>query len=102
VHQLRCYEVATGIVLWQCKVQEKEKEISALKPLLTAHLITGRIFTLDAMPPQRALWARIHRCGGDSLLLAKDNPPTLHEESADLFEDRPPDRRRWKQAETWA
>ena len=49
VHQLSCYEVATGIVLWHCNVQEKENEISALKPLLTPQLITGRIFTLDAM-----------------------------------------------------
>jgi hypothetical protein len=33
--------------------------------------------------------------------VGKDNQPTLHEDSADLFEDRTPDRRRWKQAETW-
>jgi predicted transposase YbfD/YdcC len=73
----------------------------ALKPLLTPHLIKGRIFTLDAMHTQRALCAQIHRFGGDYILIAKDNQPTLHEDSADLFEDRSPDRRRWKQAETW-
>jgi predicted transposase YbfD/YdcC len=101
VHQLSCYEVATGIVLWHRNVQEKENEISALKPLLTPHLISGRIFTLDAMHTQRALCTQIHRCGGDYILIAKDNQPTLHEDSADLFEDRTPDRRRWKQAETW-
>ena len=101
VHQLSCYEVATGIVFWHCNVQEKENEISALKPLLTPHLIKGRIFTLDAMHTQRALCAQIQRFGGDYLLIAKDNQPTLHEDMADLFEDRTPDRRRWKQAETW-
>ncbi len=101
VHQLSCYEVATGIVLWHCNVEEKENEISALKPLLTPQLITGRIFTLDAMHTQRALCAQIHRFAGDYLLVAKDNQPTLHEDIADLFEDRTPDRRRWKQAETW-
>ncbi len=101
VHQLSCYEVATGIVLWHCNVQEKENEISALKPLLTPHLIKGRIFTLDAMHTQRALCAQIHRFGGDYILIAKDNQPTLHEDIADLFEDRTPDRRRWKHAETW-
>ena len=26
VHQLSCYEVATGIVLWHCNVEEKEHE----------------------------------------------------------------------------
>ena len=101
VHQLSCYEVATGIVLWHCKLQEKENEISALKSLLTPHLIKGRIFTLDAMHTQRALCAQIHRLGGTYILVAKDNQPTLHEDIADLFEDRTPDRRRWKQAETW-
>jgi predicted transposase YbfD/YdcC len=101
VHQLSCYEVATGIVLWHCDVGEKENEISALKPLLTAQLIKGRIFTLDAMHTQRLLCAQIHRCDGYYLLVAKNNQPTLHEDIADLFEDRTPDRRRWKQAETW-
>ena len=101
MHQLSCYEVATGIVLWHCTVQEKENEISALQPLLTPQLITGRIFTLDAMHTQRVLCAQIHRFGGDYILLAKDNQPTLHEDIADLFEDRSPDCRRWQQAETW-
>jgi len=73
----------------------------ALKPLLTQHLIKGRIFTLDAMHTQRAFCAQVHRLAGDYLLIAKDNQPTLHEDIADLFEDRTPDRRRWKQAETW-
>ena len=35
------------------------------------------------------------------MLIAKDNQPTLLEEIADLFADRPPDRRRWMQAQTW-
>ncbi len=53
------------------------------------------------MHTQRTLCARIHRLGGDYLLVAKDNQPTLHEDILDLFEDRTPDRRRWKEAETW-
>lgn len=101
IHQLSCYEVDTGIVLWHCDVGEKENEISALKPLLTAQLVKGRIFTLDALHTQRALCAQIHRLQGDYLLIAKDNQPTLREDIADLFEDLSPDRRRWQQAETW-
>ena len=93
--------MATGIVVWHCNVEEKENEISALKPLLTPQLIKGRIFTLDAMHTQRALCAQIHRLEGDYLLVAKDNQPTLQEDIADLFEDRTPDRRCWKYAETW-
>jgi predicted transposase YbfD/YdcC len=73
----------------------------ALKPLLTQQLVKGRIFTLDAMHTQRALCAQVHRLAGDYILIAKDNQPTLHEDIADLFEDRTPDHRRWKHAETW-
>ena len=51
VHQLSCYEVATGIVLWHCNVQEKENEISALKPLLTPQVVKGRIFLLEWESP---------------------------------------------------
>lgn len=101
VHQLSCYEVATGIVLWHRNVEQKENEISALKPLLTSDSVTGRILTLDAMHTQRALCAQVHRLGGDYILLAKDNQPTLRADIADLLEDRTPDRRHWQEAETW-
>ena len=49
VHQLACYEVATGIVLWHRNVGQQENEISALKPLLTPDCVSGRLLTLDAM-----------------------------------------------------
>lgn len=101
VHQLSCYDVATRTVLWHCNVEEKQNEMSALKPLLTPSLIKGRIFSLDAMHTQRALCAQIHRCEGDYALIAKDNQPTLRADIADLFEDHTPDRRRWQEAETW-
>jgi predicted transposase YbfD/YdcC len=57
--------------------------------------------TLDAMHTQRELCSKVHQWGGAYVLIAKDNQPTLTEDIADLFEDRSPDRRRWKQAETW-
>ncbi|GHO92860.1 ISAs1 family transposase [Reticulibacter mediterranei] len=101
IHQLSCYEVATGIVLWHCNVGAKENEISALKPLLTPSCVKGRILTLDAMHTQRDLCSRVHQLAGDYILIAKENQPTLQEDIADLLEDRGPDRRRWKQAETW-
>lgn len=101
VHQLSCYEVGTGIVLWHHNVGEKQNEISALKPLVTAALVQGRIFSLDAMHTQREMCAHIHRLDGDYVLMAKDNQPTLHDDIVDLFEDHTPDRRRWQEAETW-
>lgn len=101
VHLLSCYDVTTGIVLWQCNVGEKQNEMSALKPLLTPALVKGRILTLDAMHTQRAMCTNVHLWGGAYILMAKDNQPTLTEDIADLFEDRRPDRRRGPQAETW-
>jgi predicted transposase YbfD/YdcC len=101
VHLLSCYDVATGTILWQCNVQEKQNEISALKPLLTPVLVKGRILTLDAMHTQCEMCAKIHRWRGFYLLIAKDNQPTLAADIADLFEDQTPDRRRWVEAETW-
>ena len=101
VHQLSCYEVATGRVLWHCNVQEKHNEISELKPLLTTETVKGRILSLDALHTQREFCAQTKRLEGDYLLIAKDNQPTLKEDIADLFEDRTPDRRRWQEAETW-
>jgi predicted transposase YbfD/YdcC len=101
VHQLSCYEVATGIVLWHCNVEEKQNEISALKPLITPSLVKGRIFSLDAMHTQRLFCAQVHRLEGDYVLIAKDNQSTLREDIADLFEDPTPDRRRWQEDETW-
>jgi predicted transposase YbfD/YdcC len=101
VHQLSCYEVATGRVLWHCNVQEKHNEISELKPLLTAETVKGRILSLDALHTQREFCRQVQRLEGDYVLIAKDNQPTLKEDITDFFEDRTPDRRRWQEAETW-
>ncbi len=101
VHQLSCYDVTTGTVLWHCNVQEKQNEISALKPRLSPSLVKGRIVTLDAMHTQRELCALVQRWEGDYVLIAKDNQATLAEDIADLFADPAPDSRRWMQAQTW-
>lgn len=100
MHQLSAYEVATGVVLFQVNVGEKQHEISALKPLLTPSFIQGRIFTLDALHTQTETCAKINRFGGDSSLIATDHQPTLAGDLADFFAD-PPSDWRWEQAETW-
>jgi len=100
VHQLSAYDVKTGVVLFQVNVQEKQNEISALKPLLTPSFIKGRIFSLDAMHTQTELCATIHRDEGYYLLIAKDNQPSLATDLADFFGAPPPDWI-WEQAETW-
>ena len=101
VHQLSCYEVTTGRVVWHWNVQEKHNEISELKPWLTTQTVKGRILSLDALHTQREWCHRVCKLQGDYLLIAKDNQPTLREDIADYFEDPTPDRRRWQEAETW-
>lgn len=100
VHQLSAYDIKTGVVLFQVNVQEKQNEISALKPLLTPSFIKGRIFSLDAMHTQTELCAKIDRGQGYYLLVAKDNQPSLATDLADFFDAPPPDWI-WEQAETW-
>jgi predicted transposase YbfD/YdcC len=100
VHQLSAYGVQTGVVLFQVNVQDKQNEISALKPLLTPAFIKGRIFSLDAMHTQTALCAQLHRFGGYYVLVAKDTQPTLAADLADFFTDPPPDWH-WQEAQTW-
>jgi predicted transposase YbfD/YdcC len=100
VHQLSAYDVKTGVVLFQVNVQEKQNEISALKPLLIPSFIKGRIFTLDAMHTQTEVCAKIDRDEGYYLLVAKDNQPSLATDLADFF-DAPPSDWQNAQAETW-
>ena len=57
------------MVLWHCNIEEKENEFSALKPLLTAAWVTGRIFKLDAMHTQWDLCAQVHRLPGSRFYL---------------------------------
>jgi predicted transposase YbfD/YdcC len=100
VHQLCAYDVQTGVVLFQVNIQEKQNEISALKPLLTPSFIKGRIFTLDAMHTQTELCRQVDRFGGFYILIAKENQPTLRADLVDFFASPPPG---WlcAQGETW-
>ncbi len=95
VHLLSFYEVQTGLVLAQCQVREKQNEISALKPLLIAPLVTGRILTVDALHTQRAFCQRVRHLQGDYIVLVKDNQPGVRIDLEDFFEDAQADRRTW-------
>ncbi len=99
VHLLSFYEVQTGLVLTQCQVREKHNEISALKPLLSPALVTGRILTVDAMHTQREFCRRVRQLLGDYIVIVKDNQPTVHVDLEDFFEDPQADRRSWQSDE---
>ena len=72
-HVLHVYEVQTGIVLHQCPIEEKQNEVSALKPLLTEVLCKGWILTADAAQSYHEFGQLVKRAGGDVILIIKDN-----------------------------
>lgn len=99
-HLLALYEVATGTVLAQRQVGEKENEISAAPPMLEGHCLQGRLISSDAMQTQVKFCQLLHRLHADGLFIAKDNQPQLHEDLVLYFEDRQADRSTWRTSET--
>jgi predicted transposase YbfD/YdcC len=110
VHALSAVCQASGLVLAHEPItaqgDKAEAELS-VAPLLVARIDwRHRVLTGDALFCQRTLCRQIRAADGNSLLLVKENQPTLHEAIALLF-DPPPeinalpliDRR---VAETWA
>src|SRR5947209_5392299 len=67
--------------------------------LMPAH-VCGHILTADTMHTQRACRSTITRFGGDYVLFAKANQPTLEEDLRLFFCEPPPDCRDWRQAHT--
>jgi predicted transposase YbfD/YdcC len=92
---LHVYEVQTGIVLHHCPIDEKQNEVSALKPLLTEVLCKGRIFTADAAQSYHEFGRLVQRAGGDVILIVKDNTPATRADLELFFEDPQADRRTW-------
>jgi predicted transposase YbfD/YdcC len=84
-HLLVAYLPAEGIVLLQLPAGHREGEISVASRLLEGIDLRGKIVAADAMHTQRKFSAEILASGGEYLLLAKENQPTLHEEIELLF-----------------
>ncbi len=94
-HVLHVYEVQTGIVLHQCPIEQKQNEVSALKPLLTEGLCKGRILTADAAQSYHEFGRVVKRAGGDVILIIKANTPETRTDLELFFEDPEADRRTW-------
>jgi len=73
--------------LLQIEVEEKTNEIPMALMFLPALPVAGRVFTADAMHTHVPFFLRVQQLGGDALLVAKDNQPTLHEHLATYFAD---------------
>jgi len=98
VHLLSLYECQSGIVLAQRSVGSKENEISAAGALVHPALVKGRLISADAMHTQKKWCATVTAFGGDYLLIAKDNQPTLRQDLVDFFTDPQAERDEWETA----
>jgi hypothetical protein len=77
VHLVAAYAPEVEAVLGQVRVDAKTNEHKAALELLGVLPVKGKIFTGDAMFCQRDLCAAIIEGGGDYVLTAKDNQPSL-------------------------
>jgi predicted transposase YbfD/YdcC len=77
VHLLALYAVKTGVTLAQTPVGDKTNEHKAALDLLRQVPLQDRVVTGDAMFTHRDFCTAVLEEGGDYVLPAKDNQPTL-------------------------
>ena len=90
VHALAAFCHEHEVVLAQEPIDagggKAEAELTVAPALLARLDWHGRVLTGDALFCQRAVCAQVLAAGGDYLLLAKENQPTLHRDIALLFD----------------
>lgn len=77
LHLVSAWATANCLSLGQVAVEEKSNEITAIPKLLELLDLHGALVTIDAMGCQKEIAAKIVDGGGDYVLTAKDNQPSL-------------------------
>ena len=90
VHLLSVVSHRLGLTVAQAGVDDKTNEIPVAPQVLAGLVLQGRVFTMDALLTQRAIAAQIVAGGGDYVMLAKGNQPTLEADIATVFSSPPP------------
>jgi predicted transposase YbfD/YdcC len=85
LHVVSAWAGQTGLTLGQIAVEAKSNEITAMPQLLELLDLRQKIVTIDAMGCQKEIAQTIVNQGGDYILAAKDNQPTLAAEIAAGF-----------------
>src|SRR5574341_605975 len=80
IHMVSAWAHQSGIVLGQCKVDDKSNEITAIPERLRLLDVSGCIVTLDAMGCQKAIAQTIRDEKADYVLRVKDNQGNLHQD----------------------
>jgi hypothetical protein len=96
MHHVNLYEVKTGVVLKEHRVAEKEGEVTQRKAFLTPLLLQGRIISADALYTLKDVCQEVISSGGEYLLFAKANQPTLLEDLRLFFGEPPLDCLDWR------
>jgi len=78
-HLLSAVSHALGLTLFECAVDDKTNEITAIHTVLKGLVLTGRIITVDALLTQRPIAQGIVEKGGDYVMVAKDNQSKLRQ-----------------------
>jgi hypothetical protein len=89
VHLLAAYSVASGVTLAQVPVGDKTNEHKAALQLLQDVPLAGKVVTADAMFTHRDFCTAVLDGGGDYVLPAKDNQPTLVRDIQAVFTPEP-------------
>jgi len=88
LHLVSAWASQPGMTLGQVAVDEKSNEITAIPKLLEMLELKGAIISIDAMGCQKEIAKQIVTGGGDYMLAAKDNHPTLSEAIRLFFLER--------------
>jgi len=87
LHLVSAWAVDQRLSLGQVAVAEKSNEITAIPALLDLLDVRGAFVSIDAMGCQKAIAAKIIDRGGDFILTAKENQPTLLADIQQAFVD---------------
>jgi predicted transposase YbfD/YdcC len=85
VHLLAALSHRLGLIISQLGIDDKTNEIGAMPEFLSGLILTGRIFTMDALLTQREIAQTIVDGGGDYIMIVKENQPQLDADLAELF-----------------
>ena len=94
---MNAIDAATGLVLAQLPLQNKECEITAIPELLKVLDIRDSTVTLDAIGTQTEIMGQIIRQGGHFVLTVKRNQPQSYEEIEKYFRELMEDYGRMKE-----
>jgi predicted transposase YbfD/YdcC len=85
VHLLSALSHHVSMTLAQVAVDDKSNEITAVETLLRELMLEGRVVTMDALLTQRPIAQRMIDAGGDYVMIAKGNQPTLNADIETVF-----------------